>query len=148
MKTEKKKSILKGVFLGGMIAGVIPAMADANSLLDYNIIGSGAELRSGLLEQYGSPVDVSANLSNDFIVGETKCGESKCGESKGGKEGEANKKTKKSETKKDEVKAAGKTESKATEAKCGEEVKKEAKSSSSESKTSESKCGENTCGGE
>ena len=142
MKSERK-SILKGVVISGMIAGTVPAMAaNTNDLLNFDVIGSGAELRTQLLEQYGSPIDAVNQNSENYFVGEAKCGENKCGEGKCGKEG-------KKEGKK-EAKKAGKSE-KTGEAKCGENTcgeksKKEAKKEGKE-KTGEAKCGENTCGG-
>ncbi|WP_066628020.1 hypothetical protein [Labilibacter marinus] len=140
MKLERK-SILKGVVISGMIAGAMPAMANSTDLFNYDTMGSGAELRAELLEQYGSPIDVQNLNSEDFLLGENKCGEGKCGE-KAKKEG--TKEAKKSETKEKT------SEAKCGEAKCGEKGKKEATKEAkkeSKSKTSEAKCGESTCGG-
>jgi len=139
-KKENKSRLLKTVVIGGMIAGASSLSANADNLFNYGDLGSGAEIRSNLLEQYGSPVS-TANLPGDYLVSEAKCGESKCGEGKCGEEKKAEK-----------GKEAKKGESKTTEAKCGEgkcgeaksKEKKEAKKS--ESKTTEGKCGEGKCG--
>jgi uncharacterized low-complexity protein len=139
-KKEKRSRLLKTVVIGGMIAGASSLSANAGDLLNYGDLGSGSELRSDLLEQYGSPVS-TANLPSDYIVGEAKCGEGKCGE---GKEKTKEKKGK-------EAKTAKKGETKTSEAKCGEgkcgegkSNKKEAKKK--ETKTGEGKCGEGKCG--
>ncbi|MCT4587674.1 MAG: hypothetical protein N4A71_07620 [Carboxylicivirga sp.] len=144
-KKEKRSRLLKTVVIGGMIAGASSLSANAGDLLNYGDLGSGSELRSDLLEQYGSPVS-TANLPSDYIVGEAKCGEGKCGE---GKCGEGKEKTK--EKKGKEAKTAKKGETKTSEAKCGEgkcgegkSNKKEAKKK--ETKTGEGKCGEGKCG--
>lgn len=139
MKAEKKKSsILRGVVIGGMIAGALPMAVNANNLLNYEVMGSGSELRSELLEQYGSPIDAVGSINRDYIIGEAKCGEGKCG------------KDEKKETTK-EVKEGDKkvtTETKTSEATCGEKTKTKADTKKdSKDKTTEAKCGENTCGG-
>jgi len=97
-KTEKQKGLLKTVIIGGMMVGASTIGTNAESLFSYGDMGSGAEVRSNLLEQYGSPVN-TANLPSDFVVGESKCGEEKSKATK---------------------KEAKKTESKTTEGKCGE----------------------------
>jgi len=142
MKTrkEKNKGLLKTVVMGGMIAGASTFGVNAENLFNYGELGSGAEVRSNLLEQYGSPVS-TANVPVDFIIGEAKCGEGKCGEEK-----KTEKKTEKTtEAKKSETKT---TEGKCGEGKCGEAktttTKKEAKKT--ETKTTEGKCGEGKCG--
>ncbi len=134
-RKEKQSKLLKTVVIGGMIAGATSISANANNLFAYGDLGTGAELRSNLLDQYGTPAE-TANLPSDYILGEAKCGEAKCGEGKCG------------EAKSEKAKKAKKSESKSAEAKCGEgkcgEGKKEAKKS--ESKSTEAKCGEGKCG--
>ena len=118
MKTKKEKQtgILKTVVLSGMIAGALPLAANANDLFNYSDMGSGAEVRSSLLDKYGSPLNAYQNQPTDFIIGEAKCGEGKCGEGKCG-EGEKKAEAKKGEAKKGEAKKA---ETKTSEGKCGE----------------------------
>ncbi|MBI9062671.1 MAG: hypothetical protein JEZ14_11855 [Marinilabiliaceae bacterium] len=153
MKTKKEKqtSLLKTVVLSGMIAGALPLAANANDLFSYSDMGSGAEVRSSLLDKYGSPLNAYQNQATDFIIGEAKCGEGKCGEGKCG-EGEKKAEAKKGEAKKAETKT---TEAKCGEGKCGESEKKaEAKkgkakkgeAKKAETKTTEGKCGEGKCG--
>jgi uncharacterized low-complexity protein len=127
MKTERKSSVLKRAVLSGMIAGALPLAGNAENLMNYDIMGSGSEIRSDLLNQYGSSIDGVSNEQSDYIVGEAKCGEGKCG-GDSGKEVEGS-----------EAKSA--KEGKTSEATCGKKSKKE------EGKTTEAKCGENTCGG-
>ncbi|MBR8537334.1 hypothetical protein KDU71_17325 [Carboxylicivirga sediminis] len=146
MKTKKNNSngLLKTVIIGGMIAGASSLSANAENLLNYGDLGSGAELRTNLLEQYGSPVH-TANLPDTYKSGEAKCGEGKCGEGKCGEEkkAEGTKEAKKAETKT--------TEAKCGEGKCGEKKGEKAKTTTkeakkSETKTTEGKCGEGKCG--
>jgi uncharacterized low-complexity protein len=132
MKSERKNSILKGVVLSGMMAGALPLAANAENLMNYELMGSGSEIRSDLLNQYGSPIEAVSNVQNDYVVGEAKCGEAKCGEGKCGSDS-------KKEAKKSEAKST--KADKTSEATCGEKSKKE------KGKTTEAKCGENTCGG-
>jgi uncharacterized low-complexity protein len=111
MKTDKK--ILKSATLltGAMLAtGLTATPSFGADILAYNKLGSGAELRSHLIEMNGQ----HAQEANAVKFGELKCGEGKCGEGKCG-EGE-----KKKEAKKGESTEATATESKSTEAKCGE----------------------------
>lgn len=148
MKTKKVKQtgLLKTVVLSGMIAGALPFAANANDLFNYGDLGSGAEVRSSLLDKYGSPLNAYQNQATDYILGEAKCGEGKCGEGKCG-EGEKKAEAKKGEAKKAETKT---TEAKCGEAKCGEGEKKteakkgeaqKAETQKGETKTTEGKCG-------
>ena len=113
-RKEKQNGLLKTVVIGGMIVGASTFGANAENLFSYGDLGSGSEVRSNLLEQYGLPI-TTANLPGDFIVGEGKCGEGKCGEGKCGEE-------KKSEKKSEKATEAKKAETKTTEGKCGEEI--------------------------
>jgi len=135
-KKAKKSNVLKGAILTGVIAGLTPLSANSSSLFSYDVLGSGAEVRTQILEE----------KTVSGTVYELKCG----GEKKETKEKEKGK-TKKGEAKK------GK-ETKATEAKCGEgkcgegkcgAEKKEGKTEKKEAKkekTTEGKCGEGKCG--
>jgi uncharacterized low-complexity protein len=143
MKTDKKILISASIVAGAlMTTSLAAAPSPGPDILAYNDLGSGAEVRSHL-------IDVN---SNQVSGGETvayKFAEMKCGEDSG-KEGEA---------KKGDDKAATTAESKDGEAKCGEgkcgEGKcggddKKAESAttekkSAEAKDSEAKCGEGKC---
>jgi len=141
-KLNKQAGILSTAILTGTLAGFGIGDLNAGDLLNYDDLGSGAEVRSELIDMN---VDVRNSYDGSRIF-ELSCGEGKCGEDK-----EANKK--KAETKeKGEMKTSkavkdstDKTsESKCGEGKCGDD--KEAEAVQKESKTSESKCGEGKCG--
>ena len=134
---KKDKKMLKSVSLitGAMLTGSLASFAasqNSESLLEYQSLGSGAEVRSELMDLNSPQI---LNSETTFKMGELKCGEGKCGEG---------------DKKKEEGKAkAKKSETKATEAKCGEgkDVKAEKKAETKkEGKTSEAKCGEGKCG--
>ncbi|MCK4750870.1 MAG: hypothetical protein KAT15_27620 [Bacteroidales bacterium] len=102
MKSDKKilksASIIAGALLTTSLAAA-PSLG--GDLLAYNDLGSGAQVRSHL-------IDVNANQAKAadataYKFGELKCGEGKCGEGKA-----------------DTKKADAKKESKKSEAKCGE----------------------------
>ena len=139
---KKDKKMLKSVSLitGAMLTGSLASFAasqNSESLLEYQSLGSGAEVRSELMDLNSPQI---LNSETTFKMGELKCGEGKCGE---GKCGEGDKK------KEDGKAKAKKSETKATEAKCGEgkDVKTEKKAETKkEGKTSEAKCGEGKCG--
>ena len=119
---KKDKKILKSasVLTGALLATGLSAIpAFGSDILAYNNLGSGAELRSHLIDLNSQPVQAQEARTVKFA--ELKCGEGKCGE---GKCGESDKKeaTKKSES--TEAKAA---ESTTSEAKSGEGEKKETK---------------------
>lgn len=134
---KKDKKMLKSVSLitGAMLTGSLASFAasqNSESLLEYQSLGSGAEVRSELMDLNSPQI---LNSETTFKMGELKCGEGKCGEG---------------DKKKEDGKAkAKKSETKATEAKCGEgkDVKAEKKAETKkEGKTSEAKCGEGKCG--
>ena len=125
---ENKKFILSGSVITSAILALTNANVDANSLSNYSSLGSGAEVRTGLL---GNPSDAinayeltcaaKDAKSKDATCGEhkkdgkakdAKCGEGKCGEHK--KDGKA----------KDAKCGEHKTEGKAKDAKCGEKKPK------------------------
>lgn len=120
---------------GSLIAGALFSMtalsaAPTSGLFDYNVMGSGAEVRTELLDNESSP---KTNL------------ELNCGEKEAPKE-------KAKEAKKEATKEAKSKEAKCGEGKCGEEGKKAKKSEkkaekkAKESKSKEAKCGEGKCG--
>ena len=129
MERKEKRNISKNLLKGTLLVGTLFSVssltaATTSNLFDYDTMGSGAEVRSEILNTPSSlPV-------NNF---EMKCGED---QKTTGKEA-------KTETKK---------ESKSEEHKCGEgkcgDKKKEVKADSTkmESKAKEAKCGEGKCG--
>lgn len=139
MKKDKKifksATLITGVLLTGSLAAFAASNGNQN-LFEYSSMGSGAEVRSEILDMNAPNI-----LSNEttYKFGEGKCGEGKCGGDEK-KEAKTAKKGAKAETTKS---ADAKTaEAKCGEGKCGEGEKKLAK----EGKTSEAKCGEGKCG--
>jgi uncharacterized low-complexity protein len=118
MKTDKKilksASLIAGALLTTGLAATPSFGAD---ILAYNKLGSGAELRSQLLELNTHQSQEARTVK----FAELKCGEGKCGEGKCG-EGE-----KKADAKKGEKTEAKATESKSAEGKSSKGEKKEAK---------------------
>ena len=133
MKSDKKILKSASVIFGALLTTSLAAAPAASmDLLAYNDLGSGAQVRSHL-------IDMNANQLNQSDATTFKFGELKCGE---GEKGETAKATSES----DESKTG---EAKCGEGKCGEGKKgetAEASSKSDESKTSEAKCGEGKCG--
>lgn len=113
-----KHIFLTGSFIAGSVLGLGAASTtNAESLFGFRSLGSGAELRSSLLES-----STNRNL-------ELKCGS----------------KTESSETKTADAKCGSKTsEAKTKDAKCGSKTDSTAKAS--ETKTKDAKCGEGKCG--
>lgn len=144
MKKDKKifksATLITGVLLTGSLATFAASNGNQN-LFEYSSMGSGAEVRSEILDMNAPNI-----LSNEttYKFGEGKCGEGKCGEGKCGGDEKKEAKTAKKGAKAETTKAAdAKTaEAKCGEGKCGEGEKKLAK----EGKTSEAKCGEGKCG--
>ena len=85
MKNSKNKtSILTGSLIAGAI-GLTSITAGASNLFNYNALGSGAELRSELLNSNVSPLKVAELECGDKKkAGDTKgkTGEQKCGDKK------------------------------------------------------------------
>ncbi len=140
MKTNKKlkkTALVSGALLTGSLVGLNPLNANSGDLFDYSDLGSGAELRSELLEQNQSPFDAAkaAEGMTTIKFSELKCGEGKCGEGEK-KEAKKDGKDKTEKASKDSKKASAKPES----------DKKEGKKEAKKDKTSESKCGEGKCG--
>lgn len=140
----------KNIFATGLLAGSVLSLgalqANATNLLNYQDLGSGAQVRAELLRSERSLVG-SYELSCGEKKTESKAAEQKCGEGKA--------ESKSAEHKCGEGKCGeNKAESKAAEHKCGEgkcgEGKCGAESKSAEkkaeSKSAEHKCGEGKCG--
>ena len=97
MKTDKKilksASMIAGALLTTTLATTPALGAD---ILAYNNLGSGAQVRSHLIDMNSNQVNPME--TNAVKFGELKCGEGKCGEGKCG-EGEKKESTKKVEKK-------------------------------------------------
>lgn len=132
MKNENKtfKSIVKGTFVVGALLGATSLSAsNTSSLFSYDVLGSGAEVRSELLHTGSSPfsnLDMACGEKAAKVAKEakgkveTKAKEAKCGEGTCGGDAKAKVDTTVAKVKA-EVKSAGtKVESKAKEMKCGE----------------------------
>lgn len=148
-KINQSKKLAKGLlavsFLGFSAMFATAATTPSSSLFDYTVLGSGAEVRTEMLNNTNAPLgnfEATCGEKPD----DTKAKEAKCGE----KTGDA--KTKEAKT----------TEAKCGEGKCGAEDKKadkkvekkadkktkkaDAKAKKSDDKTKEAKCGEGKCG--
>ena len=87
---EKKKSILNGSLIAGAMIAVTSFTANASGIFNYNHLGTGEEVRIGLLKKG----DASKNLElkcgskakdSSMKKGKDgKCGEGKCGDKKKG----------------------------------------------------------------
>jgi len=93
--SQKTTSILKGSLIAGAI-GLTSITAGASNLFNYNALGSGAELRSELLNLNASPLKVAELECGDKKkegdkgkAGEQKCGDKKKAADSKGKTGEA-----------------------------------------------------------
>ena len=133
MKTDKrilKSSIIGSALLSGAVFGLNVNAAD---MFEYNALGSGAELRSDLMEKNSSVLDAKDAIfdATTFKFSEANCGEGKKAE-------------KKSDKKSGDAKAESKAgESKCGEGKCGEKKSdKKADKKKDEAKPAESKSGE------
>ena len=107
MKTDKKILKSASVVVGALLTTSLSATPSlGGDLLAYNDLGSGAQVRSHLIDLNSN--QAKAAEATAFKFGELKCGEGKCGDDK--KAGE----------KKAAAKTAEAEESKTAEAKCGE----------------------------
>ncbi|MDZ7778077.1 MAG: hypothetical protein U5L09_21895 [Bacteroidales bacterium] len=142
-KFKKSAAIVTGTIVAGTFS--VSAQAGQANLFDYQNLGSGAELRSELLEmnsaryktfemKCGGKEEAKKDKSS-----EAKCGEGKCG----GEDKKDTTKKGKKEAKKAEAKNA---EAKCGEGKCGGETKKADSADKKESKAAQSKCGQGKCG--
>ena len=77
---NKKKSLLAGTLVAGALITAASFSANAASMFRYNELGSGASVRSNLLES-----NVSANRALELKCGadSTKAKDGKCGAKKG-----------------------------------------------------------------
>ena len=134
---KNKKTILSGSVIASAILAVSGTNVNAASLTSFNTLGSGAEVRSGLL---GNPADAINAYELNCAAKDAKSKEASCGEKKDGKAKEASC----GEHKKSETKTEGKAkDAKCGEGKCGEHKKAETKT---EGKAKDAKCGEGKCG--
>jgi uncharacterized low-complexity protein len=124
MKTNrsnlKSAVLITTTVVGGTALSFGANGTNANELLEYSSLGSGAQLRTEILDNNRISSKALERMNSETTVkfSELKCGEGKCGEGKCGED--------KKEAKKDSKKEGKKAE---------------------DSKAGESKCGENTCGG-
>ena len=139
MKTNKK--ILKSATLAAGALALSATPAFGSNLLSYNDLGTGAQVRSHLIDLNTDQAREAEAVAYKF--GELKCGEGKCGEGKCGEDGKKSADTK--EAKKSESKEAAKSESKEAK-KSGDKTAEKKATAKSESKTGEAKCGEGKCG--
>lgn len=139
MENQSKKRGVGALITGTILTGALMSVSvvNANEMFNYNDLGSGAELRSELLDASNTGMKaLEATCGEKKAEGKStdhKCGEGKCGE-KADKKGEA--------------KSTGDSKAsdhKCGEGKCGEKTDKKA-DKKSESKSSEHKCGEGKCG--
>jgi len=124
---RKEKKILKSasIIAGALMTTTLAASpSEGMNILAYNDLGSGAQLRSHL-------VDANSNQAQQSEATAYKLSELKCGEGEKKAEGE------KTEAKKTDTK---KTDAKKADAKSGK------KTEATEEKTKEAKCGEGKCG--
>lgn len=122
MKAEKKIFKSASVVAGALLStALLAAPANGMDILAFNDLGSGAELRTKLVE-------ANTNQSSSTEVNTVKYAELKCGE----------------DGKKEEKKAEGKKSDAKTKSTKKGDAKTETKAK--EEKTKEAKCGEGTCG--
>ncbi len=121
---KNKKTILSGSVIASALLAVSGTNVGAASLTSFNTLGSGAEVRSGLL---GNPSEAINAYELNCAAKDAKSKDATCGEKK------------KAETKTD-----GKAkDAKCGEGKCGEKKKAETKT---DGKAKDAKCGEGKCG--
>ncbi|AHF17500.1 hypothetical protein [Niabella soli] len=105
---EKKKSIVKGSLLTGAIIAAAGFSANANGLFNYSSLGTGAEMRTNLLEKKGAAKNFELKCGGDKAKSDStmkkgkegKCGDGKCGDGKcGSKTGKKSMKKKDTTTK-------------------------------------------------
>ena len=108
MKKETKllAKVATGSAVLAALAGLAP-QAQAHDAVNFSVLGSGAEVRSDIIQSLGGTFQVA----NDEKAGEGKCGEAKCGAKKDHKAGEG---------KCGEAKCGAKKDHKSGEGKCGE----------------------------
>ncbi len=124
---KRKKSILSGTLVAGVLLTAGSLSVSANDALQFSDLGSGSEIRSNLLETQQNKIAV---MVESTFFADVKGLEAKCGEDKKDKKDKKVKKAKK-----------GGADDKKSEKKSDEAEKKK-----SEDKTKEAKCGEGKCG--
>ncbi len=135
MKTEKKIFNSASIIAGALLTtSMITSPVSGMDILAYNDLGSGAQVRSHL-------IDLNSNQANSSETVAFKLGELTCGDDAKKAEGE------KTEAKTADAKTA---EAKTTDAKTAEakttDAKTETKTEATEEKSTEAKCGEGKCG--
>lgn len=94
---NKKKSLLTGSLLAGALLGMASLQADASPLFRFNELGTGATVRSQLLDGNAATTrTLELKCGKDSTAAkskskEGKCGEGKCGDKKGAKKDSAKK---------------------------------------------------------
>lgn len=137
MNTKKLKKSA-ALITGTLVAGSFSVSANANqaNLFEYDNLGSGAELRSELIEMN----------SARYKTFEMKCGGEKSDKDSKTSEANCGAEDKKAE-KSDSTKKAKNAEAKCGEGKCGGDAKEAKKDTTKkESKAAQSKCGQGKCG--
>jgi len=139
-KLKKSAAIVTGTIIAGSFS--VNAQAGDANLFEYDNLGSGAELRSELLQKNSERYKTfemkcggkKAEASKNDKSSEAKCGEGKCG-------GE----DKKADSAK-KAKEAKSAEAKCGEGKCGARDKNPDSTKKKESKAAQSQCGQGKCG--
>jgi len=123
-----KHIFLTGSFIAGSVLGLGAASTtSAESLFGFRSLGSGADLRTSLLES-SSERTLELKCGSKTESSETKTADAKCG------------------SKTSEAKCGNKaSEAKGKDAKCGSKTDSTVKAS--ETKAKDAKCGEGKCGG-
>lgn len=146
---KNKKTILSGSVIASAILAVSGSNVAAASLTAFNTLGSGAEVRSGLL---GNPADAINAYELNCAAKDAKAKDASCGEHKKADAKKTDGKAKDAscgEHKKADAKTDGKAkDAKCGEGKCGEHKKAETKTDgkAKDAKCGEGKCGEGKCG--
>ena len=127
MKSDKKANKSAAFIAGALLSGTVALNpVSGMNLLAYNDLGSGAQLRTHLVDANSQPQEKPAKKTKT-------------------KAKTTDKKAKAAETKSTEAKCG---EGKCGEGKCGADAKKKAtaKKTKAEDKSKEAKCGEGKCG--
>ena len=141
LKASAKLSLLAA---GVMAVGSVSANAMEVNIFDYEAMGNGNDVRSGLSNQ--NSIDYVASLATTEVkLQEGKCGEGKCGEGNCGEGVEKNKEVeKKGNGEEVEKKGSGEEEEGVGTEEGSEEEGSAGKEG--EHKCGEGKCGEGSCG--
>mgnify|MGYP000706336117 CR=1 FL=1 len=81
VSSNKSTCIAASSLVACSIAGIVSTASPANASLQFETLGTGAQIRASLLENHTVPVSVSPYAA-DHKGGEGKCGEGKCGGTK------------------------------------------------------------------